>query len=81
MIVISSIVTYEPLEYNSADKRYIYPTHANVIGWLIAGASMAFIPGMAVHQLWKIKGTLREVRPKNRLNSWDFLFRRKLLVT
>lgn len=60
MIVISSIVTYEPLEYNSSDKRYIYPTFANVIGWLIAAASMAFIPGMAIQQICKIKGTLRE---------------------
>ncbi|GAB1601232.1 sodium-dependent noradrenaline transporter-like [Argonauta hians] len=60
IIVISSVVTYEPLEYISASQHYIYPLHANVMGWLIAGASMAFIPAMAVYQMTKYKGTFKE---------------------
>ncbi|XP_036362843.1 sodium-dependent noradrenaline transporter [Octopus sinensis] len=60
IIVISSVVTYEPLEYISSQYHYIYPLHANVIGWLIAGASMAFIPAMAIYQMTKYEGTFKE---------------------
>ena len=48
---------YKPLEYDG----YIYPTWANVLGWCIAGSSIAMIPTVAVYQILITPGTFCQV--------------------
>ena len=54
---------YEPLTYES----YVYPMWANALGWIIAGSSIAMIPGVAIYKLITTPGTLMQVR------SWQSL--------
>jgi hypothetical protein len=61
IIVISSIISYSPLSYTTADGTYEYPFYANVLGWGVALASMMLIPGYAVYKIIRTKGTLKEV--------------------
>jgi solute carrier family 6 dopamine transporter-like protein 3 len=49
---------YEPLTYES----YVYPMWANALGWIIAGSSIAMIPGVAIYKLITTPGTLMQVR-------------------
>jgi solute carrier family 6 dopamine transporter-like protein 3 len=49
---------YKPLEYDG----YIYPTWANVLGWCIAGSSIAMIPTVAIYQILITPGTFCQVR-------------------
>ncbi|KAK3917192.1 Sodium-dependent dopamine transporter [Frankliniella fusca] len=53
-IIVYGLVGYEPLTY----ENYIYPGWANVLGWLIAGSSVACIPGVAIFKLATTPGTL-----------------------
>ncbi len=57
-VLISSLVTYKPLKYNN----YEYPVWGQVLGWILASASMIQIPIFFVYQMATAKGTLREVR-------------------
>ncbi|XP_057374911.1 sodium-dependent dopamine transporter-like [Daphnia carinata] len=54
---------YKPLEYDG----YVYPMWANLLGWCIAGSSIAMIPTVAIYQIIITPGT--------------FCQRMKLLVT
>ena len=58
---------YKPLEYDG----YIYPTWANVLGWCIAGSSIAMIPTVAIYQILITPGTFCQVR----LESMRIFFR------
>jgi solute carrier family 6 dopamine transporter-like protein 3 len=60
---------YEPLTY----ETYVYPVWANVLGWVIAGSSIAMIPGMAIYKLASTPGTLVQVRSLQSL-SWLRIF-------
>ena len=42
-------------------NKQSYPGWAELIGWIMALASMSLIPGFAIYQIWKTPGTLREV--------------------
>lgn len=56
-IVISSIVSFEPLEYKTYTLgNYTFPVWANVVGWAIALSSMSFIPIVAIYQLCSLRG-------------------------
>lgn len=55
-IIVYGLMGYEPLSY----EGYIYPTWANVLGWLIAMSSVAMIPGMAIYKLIVTPGTFLE---------------------
>ena len=57
-VMIFGFVYYEPLEY----EGYVYPTWANALGWMIACSSTACIPGIAVYQIIRTPGPIREVR-------------------
>jgi hypothetical protein len=39
----------------------VYPLWANVLGWIIAGSSIAMIPGMAIYKLATTPGTFMQV--------------------
>ncbi|XP_076253232.1 sodium-dependent dopamine transporter [Rhynchophorus ferrugineus] len=45
-IIFYGLWYYEPLTY----EDYVYPTWANVIGWLITGSSVIMIPAVAIIQ-------------------------------
>ncbi|KAE8737443.1 hypothetical protein FOCC_FOCC017093 [Frankliniella occidentalis] len=57
-IIVYGLVGYEPLTY----ENYIYPGWANVLGWLIAGSSVACIPGVAAFKILTTPGTFWQVR-------------------
>lgn len=40
--------------------KYKYPGWAEAIGWILALSSMVWIPGVALYQIFKQSGTLRE---------------------
>ena len=64
IIMMSSFVSYAPLQYETADIQYVYPYYANVLGWCITFASISLIPGYALYKLYVTPGeTFMEVRP------------------
>ncbi|XP_070204647.1 sodium-dependent dopamine transporter-like [Littorina saxatilis] len=60
IIVISSIISYVPMAYTTADMTYVYPFYANVLGWCIACSSMLLIPGFAIYKIISTPGPLKE---------------------
>lgn len=56
-IIGYGLYDYRPLEY----EGYVYPTWANVLGWTIAGSSIAMIPAVAIYQIIITPGTLSQV--------------------
>ncbi|XP_069703735.1 sodium-dependent dopamine transporter [Periplaneta americana] len=52
-IIVYGLVGYEPLTYD----EYVYPVWANVLGWFIAGSSIAMIPGVAIYKIATTPGT------------------------
>lgn len=48
---------YRPLEY----EGYVYPMWANVLGWCIAGSSIAMIPAVALYKIATTPGSFCEV--------------------
>lgn len=56
-IIGYGLYDYKPLEY----EGYIYPTWANVLGWTIAGSSIAMIPTVAIYQIIITPGTFCQV--------------------
>ncbi|XP_026479366.1 sodium-dependent dopamine transporter-like [Ctenocephalides felis] len=55
-ITMYGLLGYEPLTY----EGYVYPYWANVMGWCIAGSSVAMIPIMAVIKILQTKGSLKQ---------------------
>ncbi|XP_049762925.1 sodium-dependent dopamine transporter isoform X1 [Schistocerca cancellata] len=53
-IIVYGLIDYEPLTYDD----YVYPTWANVLGWIIAGSSISMIPGMAIYKIITTPGTI-----------------------
>lgn len=51
------LIYHQPLQYND----YNYPTWAEWVGWGLALSSILMIPLVAIIQLIKTPGTLREV--------------------
>lgn len=76
-IMIFGFVTWEPLKYES----YVYPAWANVIGWSIALSSILCMPTLAIIQILRTPGTLKEVgsildaesMPKGHGGVWEEL--------
>jgi len=54
---VYGLLGYEPLTY----EGYVYPAWANVLGWIIAGSSVAMIPAVALYQYFNTAGTHLEV--------------------
>ncbi|KAJ9586475.1 hypothetical protein L9F63_019875, partial [Diploptera punctata] len=55
-IIVYGLIGYEPLTYD----EYVYPVWANVLGWIIAGSSIAMIPGVAIYKLVTTPGTFMQ---------------------
>nr|XP_061797462.1 sodium- and chloride-dependent GABA transporter 3-like [Nerophis lumbriciformis] len=51
------LVDYKPLTFN---RRYLFPTWAHVMGWMMALSSILLVPGWALYKLITTKGTLRQ---------------------
>jgi predicted RNA methylase len=52
---------YSPLEISHTNVTYKYPLWSNILGWVVAGSSSMLIPVIAIYQLAKAKGSLKEV--------------------
>nr|CAD7593670.1 unnamed protein product [Timema genevievae] len=55
-IIVYGLLGYEPLTYD----EYVYPLWANLLGWFIAGSSVAMIPGMAIFKMATTPGTFMQ---------------------
>jgi len=58
LLMITSYGLYQNVPLQTDD--YIYPMWANVLGWSIAGSSIAMIPAVAIYQIIITPGTFRE---------------------
>ncbi|CAN9501613.1 unnamed protein product [Ophioblennius macclurei] len=56
VILIFSIIQFKPARY----QDYVFPDWAQGLGWVIALASIIWIPLGAIHTLWVLPGTLLE---------------------
>ncbi|RUS71776.1 hypothetical protein EGW08_020459 [Elysia chlorotica] len=56
VIVVSSIISYEPLTYQGSQGVYRYPYYANILGWCIACASMIMVPGYVLYKIIRTPG-------------------------
>ncbi|XP_029028820.1 sodium- and chloride-dependent GABA transporter 1 [Betta splendens] len=54
VILIFSIIQFKPARYES----YVFPPWAQGVGWVIAMASIVWIPVGAAHTLWVLPGSL-----------------------
>lgn len=57
VILIFSIIEFKPARYES----YVFPPWAQGVGWIIALASIIWIPVCAVHTLWVLPGSILQV--------------------
>lgn len=60
MITGYGLYQNKPLSHDD----YIYPLWANVLGWSIAGSSIAMIPAVAIYQIIVTPGTFCQVSKK-----------------
>lgn len=58
VILIFSIIQFKPARY----EDYVFPPWAQGVGWVIALASIIWIPLGAVHTLWVLPGSIMQVR-------------------
>ncbi|XP_022521552.2 sodium- and chloride-dependent GABA transporter ine [Astyanax mexicanus] len=56
IILVFSVIQFRPARYES----YVYPDWAQGIGWIIAMASIIWIPLAALHTLWVLPGSFTE---------------------
>ncbi|XP_073695831.1 sodium- and chloride-dependent GABA transporter ine [Garra rufa] len=56
VILVFSVIRFKPARY----EDYVYPPWAQGVGWLIALASIIWIPLAAVHTLWVLPGSFTE---------------------
>ncbi|XP_017570361.1 sodium- and chloride-dependent GABA transporter ine [Pygocentrus nattereri] len=56
IILVFSVIQFKPARY----ENYVYPAWAQGIGWVIALASIVWIPLAALHTLWVLPGSLTE---------------------
>lgn len=54
VILVFSIIQFKPARY----EHYVFPSWAQGVGWVIALASIIWIPLGAIHTLWLLPGTL-----------------------
>lgn len=56
-ILVFCFVDFKPQRYGD----YVYPVEATTVGFLIAAASIAMVPIVAVYKILQLKGPIREV--------------------
>lgn len=57
VILIFSIIQFKPARY----ENYVFPSWAQGVGWVIALASIIWIPLGAIHTLWVLPGSFMQV--------------------
>lgn len=57
VILIFSVIQFKPARY----EDYVFPPWAQGVGWVIAMASIIWIPLGAIHTLWVLPGSLMQV--------------------
>ena len=66
-LVVITFINWEPLKslhyitFSGDEESYVWPNSIQVLGWLIPGASVAFIPVLAIYQIvshYKQNGTV-----------------------
>lgn len=57
VILIFSIIQFKPARY----ENYVFPPWAQGVGWVIAMASIIWIPVGTIHTLWVLPGSLMQV--------------------
>ncbi|TRY57272.1 hypothetical protein DNTS_003317 [Danionella cerebrum] len=62
VILVFSVIQFKPARY----EDYVYPPWAQGVGWLIALASIIWIPLGALHTLWVLPGSITEVLCNNK---------------
>jgi len=75
-LFIVGVISYSNLTYDRKSVSYQYPQWAIMIGWLLASASIIWIPAFAAYKIITTPGTLREV-----FLSYMFSCREKLNQT
>uniref|UniRef100_A0A673Y5L7 Transporter n=1 Tax=Salmo trutta TaxID=8032 RepID=A0A673Y5L7_SALTR len=68
IILVFTIIQFKPARY----EDYVYPPWAQGIGWVIAMASIIWIPLGALHTLWVLPGSFTEVLLES-LGQWACL--------
>ncbi|XP_048123371.1 sodium- and chloride-dependent GABA transporter ine isoform X2 [Alosa alosa] len=56
VILVFSVIQFKPARY----EDYVYPPWAQGVGWVIALASIMWIPLAAIHTLWVLPGSFME---------------------
>ena len=59
IIFVLGLYNYTEVTYN---KTYVYPKWAVGFGWVVASASIIFIPGVAITRMIKAPGTILQVQ-------------------
>lgn len=57
VILVFSVKEFKPASY----EDYVFPSWAQGVGWVIALASIIWIPVCAVHTLWVLPGSILQV--------------------
>lgn len=70
VILIFSIIQFKPARY----EDYTFPPWAQGVGWVIALASIIWIPLGAIHSLWKLSGSFMQ---KLKLSVTPYALNRK----
>ena len=73
VIVMANFISHQPLTYQSSQGQYVYPEWANMAGWCISGSSMLLIPLVAIYQIIKAPGSLRQVQKSSQVLSLPHL--------
>ena len=61
MIILANVFQWTGISYNNIP----YPWWAELVGWVVSLSTIALIPGVALYEMWRTPGSLKEVRIPN----------------
>ncbi|KPP74434.1 sodium- and chloride-dependent GABA transporter ine-like, partial [Scleropages formosus] len=74
VLLVFSVIQFKPARY----ETYQYPAWCQGIGWVIAMASVIWIPLCALHTLWVLPGTFTQVPSLSSHSLQDALLKNRL---